>query len=136
MEGQDSYASNLDDEDSEISSEEMEYRKSIESEKETYKEGFDKLRQLKATIEHMQKLLEKGKKTMQADFDVWYREMCAEPQVISKVATHIPVRGCDAARDSMPLPAGVQLTGNKETDDDIIAFYKAKEALLARSRRK
>jgi len=30
------------------------------------------------------------------------------------------------------LPPGIQLTGNKKTDDDIIAFYKAKEILLAR----
>lgn len=31
------------------------------------------------------------------------------------------------------LPPGARLTGNKETDDDIIAFYKAKEALDARN---
>ena len=30
------------------------------------------------------------------------------------------------------LPPGVQLTGNKEADEDIIAFYKAKEILLSR----
>jgi hypothetical protein len=31
------------------------------------------------------------------------------------------------------LPPGVKLTGNKEADEDIIAFFKAKQVLLARS---
>ena len=31
------------------------------------------------------------------------------------------------------LPPGAQLTGNKETDEDIIAFYRAKEILLSKS---
>lgn len=31
------------------------------------------------------------------------------------------------------LPLGAKLTGNKEADDDIMAFYKAKEELLRRS---
>ena len=36
--------------------------------------------------------------------------------------------------DKFVLPPGARLTGIKETDDDIIAFYKAKEALLARKK--
>jgi len=31
------------------------------------------------------------------------------------------------------LPPGIKLTGNKEADDDIIAFFKAKELLLSRA---
>jgi kinesin family protein 6/9 len=31
------------------------------------------------------------------------------------------------------LPPGIKLTGNKEADDDIIAFYKAKEILLSKA---
>eukprot|EP00804_Cyclotella_cryptica_P008836 CCRYP_013065-RA/>CCRYP_013065-RA protein AED:0.02 eAED:0.02 QI:2973/1/0.66/1/1/1/3/0/836 len=31
------------------------------------------------------------------------------------------------------LPPGIKLTGNKEADDDIIAFFKAKQVLLSRS---
>ena len=30
------------------------------------------------------------------------------------------------------VPLGAKLTGNKEADDDIMAFYKAKEELLKR----
>ena len=36
--------------------------------------------------------------------------------------------------DNIKLPAGVKLTGNKDVDDDIIAFYKAKAELMARSK--
>ena len=36
--------------------------------------------------------------------------------------------------DDFELPAGVKLTGNKDVDDDIIAFYKAKAELMARSK--
>lgn len=36
--------------------------------------------------------------------------------------------------NTFKLPPSARLTGNKETDDDIIAFYKAKEALHARSK--
>ena len=33
------------------------------------------------------------------------------------------------------LPPGIMLTGNTEADEDIIAFYKAKEILLSRTKR-
>ncbi|KAL3800773.1 LOW QUALITY PROTEIN: hypothetical protein ACHAW5_002487 [Stephanodiscus triporus] len=33
------------------------------------------------------------------------------------------------------LPAGVKLTGNHQVDEDIIAFYKAKEVLLSKLKR-
>jgi hypothetical protein len=35
---------------------------------------------------------------------------------------------------SFKLPQGVLLTGNIEADEDIIAFYRAKEVLLARAK--
>ena len=34
------------------------------------------------------------------------------------------------------LPPGIKLTGNKEADDDIIAFFKAKQVLLSRTKKK
>ena len=49
---------------------------------------------------------------------------------------------CNEASPSSPskpmikLPPGVKLTGNKEADEDIIAFYQAKEALFARTKYK
>jgi hypothetical protein len=33
----------------------------------------------------------------------------------------------------MSLPPGVKLTGNEQTDREIIAFYKAKEKLMRRT---
>jgi len=40
------------------------------------------------------------------------------------------------ASPTFELPQGARLTGNKEADEDIIAFYKAKEALLKRSQQR
>jgi kinesin family protein 6/9 len=41
----------------------------------------------------------------------------------------------DNSQAEFQLPPGIKLTGNKEADDDIIAFFKAKELLLSRARR-
>ena len=38
----------------------------------------------------------------------------------------------EEAEDDFELPAAVKLTGNKDFDDDIIGFYKAKTELMAR----
>ena len=38
------------------------------------------------------------------------------------------------ATDTFQLPPGVKLTGNKDVDNDIVAFYKAKAELLGKSR--
>jgi hypothetical protein len=102
----------------------------------TYKDGFSKLRHLKATIEHMQKLLEKAKHDMQSDFDVWYREMCLEPRGIPDISAHaLSHAGKGFPKTSgTVLPGGIKLTGDKETDFNIISFYKAKEAFLAKQK--
>ena len=39
------------------------------------------------------------------------------------------------AQNDFKLPPGIKLTGNPEADEDIIAFYKAKEVLLSRAKR-
>ena len=39
------------------------------------------------------------------------------------------------SQNEFKLPPGIKLTGNPEADEDIIAFYKAKEELMRRSRR-
>jgi kinesin family protein 6/9 len=38
--------------------------------------------------------------------------------------------------EEFQLPPGIKLTGNREADDDIIAFFKAKQVLLSRSLKK
>jgi len=39
------------------------------------------------------------------------------------------------SQNEFKLPPGIKLTGNPEADEDIIAFYKAKELLLSRTKR-
>jgi kinesin family protein 6/9 len=39
-----------------------------------------------------------------------------------------------SSSSTFKMPPGIRLTGNKEADEDIIAFYKAKEALMARTK--
>jgi hypothetical protein len=40
------------------------------------------------------------------------------------------------SKNEFKLPDGIKLTGNPEADADIIAFYKAKEVLLSKMKRK
>jgi hypothetical protein len=40
-----------------------------------YQESFQKLRELKGEIESIQRMLEKGRARMQADFDEWYNKV-------------------------------------------------------------
>jgi hypothetical protein len=123
-------------EESEAISKIGECQNSIESEMVTYKEGFNKLRHLKATIEHMQLLLEKSKLDMQSDFDVWYSETSKEPRETSDIGTYSNAQKGkrDSKTASTVLPEGVRLTGDKETDGNIIAFYRAKESFLAKQK--
>ena len=53
------------------------------------------------------------------------------PENVSKMARE---ESSNPSEATFRLPPGARLTGNKEADDDIIAFYKAKEALMARTR--
>lgn len=48
----------------------------IDREKTAYKETLDHLRGLKGTIENTQKVVEKGRRQLQSDFDSWYQHSC------------------------------------------------------------
>lgn len=134
--------------------EEIDLRKSIENDKTIYKESFQQLRELKGNIEHIQKLMGKSRGKLQSDFDIWYREMNGERQnsigayarlsqdtvkitngqgkeeIIERIKPQKEHNDVGSSRVNT-LPLGVTLTGNDDADADIIAFYKAKEALLA-----
>ena len=136
----------------ELTPEEMQHRNEMEKQKIIYKDGFNKLKALKVSIEHIQMLMEKARKKAQVDFDIWYREMCGEQQVSLNSYKRL-ANDADEEKElstlkqkQVPLPQyesaypkdsgslGIQMTGNKEADADIIAFFKAKDALLARSK--
>lgn len=60
-----------------------------------------------------------------------------EKEIASHPSENIPnmvKESINSSEAKFRLPPGARLTGNKEADDDIVAFYKAKEALMARTR--
>lgn len=54
------------------SAEESSLKGQMEVGKRTYKEGFARLKELKAEIEHLQHLLEQSRRRLQQDFEGWY----------------------------------------------------------------
>lgn len=136
-----------------VTSEEKYHSDAINKEKNVYNDTIEYLRKLKGTIQHQQKAVEKSRTKMQSDFDVWYREMCSremsalsqgndkeqprQPSSPTKVLTPttVPPQPAVQTEPEFVLPPGIKLTGNKEADDDIIAFFKAKSVLLSRTKK-
>merc|ERR1712096_155411 len=56
----------------EILAEEESKRKAIEEEKQSYKNKYLALKNLKAEIDHMKHILEKSRKQLQKDFGTWW----------------------------------------------------------------
>ena len=55
----------------------------IERNKLIYKEGFDKLKDVKAEIERIQLLLEKSREKMQKDFEKWLGVMLDQRKIMA-----------------------------------------------------
>ncbi|KAL7495166.1 hypothetical protein ACHAWT_003695 [Skeletonema menzelii] len=137
-----------------------------EAEKRVYKNALGKLRELKGTIEGIQKVIETGRLKLQKDFDTWYTasqqsspdqaESSHEDEELTTPKLPISSTTKPTMQQSLPstsltgsppppqqvednspaefkLPPGIKLTGNKEADDDIIAFFRAKDLLLSRA---
>ena len=134
-------------------SEQNRHVEELEKEKESYNKLFLKLKELKATIEYLHQLLEKGKIKVQCDFDKWYRVMTGEYMHQHKNSSIVQSslgnkdsqnfnnseirkegKVQNSSNGSYKVPSEVRLTGNKKVDDDIIAFYKAKEILMKRNK--
>lgn len=120
---------------------ESQSRVQIDKNKNIYQSAFQKLKGLKSEIEHIKILMERRQIKLQKDFDNWYDKMCQEDKITimkssqAPESIHLkkqPKKDDDQVHFKLPLTA--RLTGNKETDDDIIAFYKAKEALHSRNK--
>ncbi|CAM9586109.1 unnamed protein product [Scytosiphon promiscuus] len=87
--------------------EETKCKAAIEVEKRVYKGSFQELRELKSEIEHIQRLLEKGRSKMQADFQSWYEPLlCSAKEEKGVVAQSLarPVHVGEAGPDR---PQGV-----------------------------
>lgn len=138
-----------------------EYHKdAIDKGKRYYSESIERIKQLKSMIEDVQSRLERNHELMQTSFDNWYTRICQRhltprtdlstaTNLLKKAAainiapnttnTDIPIGPVEKTAsqmkiDDVEIPPGVVLTGDKQTDDDIIAFYRAKTMLLGRSK--
>ncbi len=141
------------EEKDDVDPEEAEHRKQIDQEKFVYKSNFNKLRELKSAIEHIQRLLEKSRVKMQTDFDAWYKH-CVDfttrysgpdkpnpPGSAASTEVEDYQQENDTSMTAAPkrtdaAPLTSKITGNAEADADIQAFFRAKEELMRRSQSK
>eukprot|EP00946_MAST-07B_sp_MAST-7B-sp1_P000703 g703.t1 len=139
---------------------EEDLQQQMQSYKSSYKENFSRLRELKAEVERIQSRLQKQRVRMQKEFETWYGTMLRnsakqsqpvpELQQQSNEQAAPPLRATEAwhGRPSESasrstnhgdgggsVAASAQfLTGDESVDQDILAFFKAKEELMRRSK--
>lgn len=115
------------------SAEEEKSKQAIETEKTQYKEAFEQLRGMKTEIETIQRMLEVGRARLQSDFDSWYDQVLKQQRTQMRTVdggrTAWSTPKTAASESAQPKQDSLPLTGNKQTDDDIRAFYRAKEEL-------
>ncbi|XP_044142517.1 kinesin-like protein KIF6 isoform X2 [Bufo gargarizans] len=138
---------------------EEELREQMEAEKKRYKTLFSRLKSLKTEIEHLQLLLEKAKVKLQKDFEDWWSQEAADLQqnppdvdvrsVQSPLLQHVHSISDNADPANSSRPRSIQrpatgerasrcadtpipLTGDSQTDADILAFVRARQNLLTR----
>ncbi|PAA81228.1 hypothetical protein BOX15_Mlig027733g3, partial [Macrostomum lignano] len=143
------------------SSEEAALRADMEQSKAEYRDSFQRLKSLKAEIEHQQHQLEMLKVRLVKDFEAWWAEQSSANAAAAAATTAAwPTppgsaggRAVAASSGSRPpsgagsrpgkqrtgstgdAAAGIQLTGDKETDAEIMAFMRARQNLLKQSQR-
>jgi kinesin family member 6/9 len=132
-----------DDEENMESPEEEKHRRAIEQEKNIYKESTDRLRVLKPEIEHVRRILEKCRSTMQSQFDEWYNNIHSRgiesfdasiADAVHDATTAVPTQQFQQQQQQQQHSANQAESkdGRDSVDDDIMAFYQAKDELLKR----
>ncbi|KAM5163296.1 kinesin-like protein KIF6 [Mantella aurantiaca] len=133
---------------------ESELRGHMEGEKKRYKTLFSRLKSLKTEIEHLQLLLEKAKVKLLKDFEDWWAEETSDLQnrtelhaggtaPSSRSLSSSASDNIDSTSSSVQRPASSQrvpgssnppilLTGDSQTDADILAFVRARQSLMQR----
>uniref|UniRef100_A0A8C5X6P7 Kinesin-like protein n=1 Tax=Malurus cyaneus samueli TaxID=2593467 RepID=A0A8C5X6P7_9PASS len=124
-------------------------RMQIEEEKKSYKAVYNRFKGLKVEIEHLQLLMEKMKMKLQKDFEVWWSEETKIIQqnvvilVVSSIVTsdfktsNLNFNTSDYStsvlsyfRTPPSSSTSIPLTGDSQTDADILAFIKARQNIL------
>lgn len=128
-----------------VDAEEDRLKALIDKEKQKYKANFATLRDLKAEIESLQRLLQRSHQKLTTDFEQYYgilirQQQAGQPEPTPQRAT-TPKTAAPPRQQAWKTPppsagdAGAQrvsLTGNSEADKEIAAFYEARERLLAK----
>ncbi|XP_030643230.1 kinesin-like protein KIF6 [Chanos chanos] len=132
----------------EVNSEELDpveesLRSQIQEEKKNYIATFERLKGMKTEIEHIQLLLKRSKIKLQKDFEDWWTKRVTSLQVTSlSILLNIepPVKGDQGQSihlrpltPSGPPYSSIPLTGDPETDANILAFIQARQNLLNRT---
>ncbi|XP_045544895.1 kinesin-like protein KIF6 [Salmo salar] len=124
-------------------------RRQMDKEKKSYKSTFGHLKTLKMEIEHLQLLLEQSKVKLQRDFQDWWSQEAARLQVPesegmargqSSIRTN---QSSESSSPSHPMTRAlsstelsksfIPLTGDQQTDADILGFIRARHNLLNRT---
>uniref|UniRef100_A0AAR2KGS5 Kinesin-like protein n=1 Tax=Pygocentrus nattereri TaxID=42514 RepID=A0AAR2KGS5_PYGNA len=108
-------------------------RNQIEEEKKSYKSTFGRLKGLKTEIEHLQHLLHKSKIKLQKDFQDWWTQEATKLQVRSHIFKVRLSYSTKALSSTALSPSSIPLTGDQQTDADIMAFIKARQSLLTKT---
>uniref|UniRef100_A0A665UZ20 Kinesin family member 6 n=1 Tax=Echeneis naucrates TaxID=173247 RepID=A0A665UZ20_ECHNA len=117
----------------EVDSVEENLCKHIEQERKAYKSSIDRLKALRTEIEHLQLLLERAKVKLQRDFHKWWNQETFSVQVTDiPPLTPVPVWH-DTSMDGRLSSSSIPLTGDQQTDADILAFVRARQNLLNRT---
>lgn len=138
---------------------EEDLKRQLEQEKSSYRESFNSLRDLKAEIEHLQKLLEGSRKKLQADFEEWLKMVVRQQQEMgvlekregalmpteqsspSKKGTSASMGSVNSNDRSIVSSNGQRggasqlvhhppSTGDDKADAEIRAFYQAREKVV------
>ncbi|XP_038617120.1 kinesin-like protein KIF6 [Tachyglossus aculeatus] len=117
-------------------------RAQMEEEKKSYKTMFNRLKGLKVEIEHLQLLMEKAKVKLQKEFEAWWAAETSNLQENPPPTTHSTSswKSSPSTLESQHQPEGrrvsesssssIPLTGDSQTDADILAFVRARQNLM------
>ena len=97
----------------------------IAQEKDVYKTNFESLRRLKTEIEHVQRMLESGRKKLQKEYDEWYAHVLRRGHNKQPTNAWATPPASPAASQSQPKEE------EEEENEDVRAFYAAKAELEA-----
>ncbi|CAF1404841.1 unnamed protein product [Adineta steineri] len=126
-------------------------RSKMEREQTEYRECFNRLKNMKQEIEHIQHVIEKDRLQMLKDFDDWWEQQSEQAEQQRELLDMKPLKSnSDVSRQStasfqMERPSisnsanktlpqfNLPLTGDKKTDDDILAFANARQRILSQT---